>query len=159
MELDEDNNEFKICGEDSGHCDRSEEGVKWPFEGHQVKGESNRSCVRQCNNSLIARSRSPRMCWCADTPDRAFLIGRHLNYISLVLAVGRSGHGCGDIPAIGRFILHAMEDKLEPWMRDTLRWGSETATNRHRQDLQGKLGPDGIHKVDDLRILNDWTKL
>jgi len=163
MEPDEDNNELKICDEHPGYCNWTEEGVSLPFARHQVPQEAEmrvRSFLRETMPQLADRPFSfARMCWCADTPNRAFLISHHPDYASLVLAVGGSGHGFCHIPAIGGFIVDAMEDKLDPEMKETFRWRPETASKRNWQDLQGRFGPDGSNRVMDLRTVNDWTTL
>lgn len=84
-----------------------------------------------------------RICWCADTPNRAFLICQHPEHAGLVLAVGGSGHGFCHIPSIGGFVVDAMEGSLEERVARSFRWRPETALRREWGDLQGRFGPEG----------------
>ena len=74
-----------------------------------------------------------------------------------MLAVGGSGHGFCHIPAIGGFIVDAMEDKLDPIMKESFRWRPETAVNRDWKDLQGRFGPEGSNKVMGFNEVKEWT--
>lgn len=76
-----------------------------PFAKHQIPKEAEeraRGFLRETMPHLADRPFSfARICWCADTPNRAFLISKHPEYPSLVLGCGASGHGFCHIPVIG----------------------------------------------------------
>ncbi|KAH0129256.1 fructosyl amine:oxygen oxidoreductase-like protein, partial [Aureobasidium melanogenum] len=145
MEPDEDKGELKMCDEHPGYCNwmvdpQNSQRSSIPFAKHQIPKEAEeraRGFLRETMPHLADRPFSfARICWCADTPNRAFLISKHPEYPSLVLGCGASGHGFCHIPVIGRFITDAMEDKLEPRMKHSFRWRPETAVNRKWDDLQ-----------------------
>jgi len=83
----------------------SSERTSTPFALHQIPLEAEarvRGFLREVMPHLASRPFSfARICWCADTPNRAFLISKHHDHPSLVLGVGGSGHGYCHIPAIG----------------------------------------------------------
>lgn len=58
-----------------------------PFAKHQIPGEAEervRGFLRETMPHLAERPFSfARICWCADTPNRAFLISKHPDYPSL----------------------------------------------------------------------------
>lgn len=168
MEPDEDNHDLKICDEHPGYCnwvagDQNSNQTSVPFANHQIPLESEervRRFLRETMPQLADRPFSfARICWCADTPNRAFLISKHPEYPSLVLGVGGSGHGFVHIPAIGGFIADAMEDKLDNKMRHSFRWRPETAVGRQWDDLQGRYGPEGSNRVMDFQAIGAWTKI
>lgn len=114
MEPDEDNGELKICDEHPGYCnwikgtdakDPSSSKCSIPFARHQIPVEAEqrvRGFLKETMPHLAERPFSfARICWCADTPNRAFLISKHPEYPSFVLGVGGSGHGYCHIPAVG----------------------------------------------------------
>ena len=122
MEPDEDNLDLKICDEHPGYCNwitdaQNSEQRSVPFANHQIPAESERRVRRFLSETMPQLADRPfsfaRICWCADTPNRAFLISKHPDYPSLVLGVGGSGHGFCHIPAIGGFIADALEDRLD----------------------------------------------
>jgi sarcosine oxidase / L-pipecolate oxidase len=170
MEPDEDKGELKICDEHPGYCSwagdpqgggnfRSGE----PFRRDQIPIESEARCrafLREVMPHLADRPFSfARICWCADTPNRSFLITRHPDYPSLVLGVGGSGHGFCHIPAIGGFIADAMEDRLDEKMKWSFRWRPETAAGREWTDLQGRFGPQGADRVMGFDEVAEWTTI
>jgi len=165
MEPDEDNHELKICDEHPGYCnwvtgpDGKRRSV--PFARHQIPVESERrvrSFLQEAMPHLAERPLSfARICWCADTPNRSFLIGTHPDHPSLVLGVGASGHGFKDIPAIGGFIVDGMEGKLDPKLAESFRWRPETAVNRNWEDTQGRSG--GPNRVVDFHEVKSWTHI
>lgn len=112
MEPDEDCHELKICDEHPGYCnwivqgpDADGRGIlqqkkSIPFARHQIPLEAAERVRRFLGETMPRLAERPfafaRICWCADTADRVFLIDRHPEYASLVVAVGASGHGvCG----------------------------------------------------------------
>ncbi len=170
MEPDEDNHELKFCDEHPGYVNWASDSSNTtnpragdPFSKHQIPVESEARCrtfLREVMPHLADRPFSfARICWCADTPNRAFLISKHPDYASLVLAVGASGHGFCHIPAIGGFIADALEDKLDEKLKRSFRWRPETAVDRDWRDLQGRFGPDGANRVLDFQEVTAWTQI
>ncbi|TGO44459.1 hypothetical protein BOTNAR_0818g00020 [Botryotinia narcissicola] len=109
MEPDEDKHELKICDEHPGYCnwitgpDGKTRSI--PFSKQQIPMDSSkriRQFLLETMPHLADRPLSfARICWCADTPDRAFLIDIPSGYASLTLAVGGSGHGFMHITSVG----------------------------------------------------------
>jgi len=168
MEPDEDNQELKICDEHPGYCNwtsdpQNSKRTSVPFANHQIPKEAEirvRGFLHETMPHLADRPLTfARICWCADTPNRAFLISQHPNYASLILGVGGSGHGFVYIPAIGGFIADAMEDCLDKKMKNHFRWRPETAVNRQWDALQDRFGPDGSNRVMDLQDISEWTDI
>ncbi|KAL1630894.1 hypothetical protein SLS54_000768 [Diplodia seriata] len=100
-----------------------------------------------------------RICWCADTPNRSFIITKHPDHKSLLLGVGASGHGFMQIPVIGSYIADALEDKLDERMKECWRWRPETAVGRDWKDRQGRWG--GTNEVMDFQDVKEgeWTSI
>ncbi|EXJ60199.1 proline dehydrogenase [Cladophialophora yegresii CBS 114405] len=171
MEPDAEHHELKMCDEHPGYCNwtgttGTGTGDKsTPFAKHQIPLESEARCrafLRETMPHLADRPFSfARICWCADTPDRAFLISLHPEYPSLVLGVGGSGHGFAHIPSIGGFIADAMEEKLDERLKHSFRWRPETAVRRDWGDLQGRFGPEGADRVMDFQDIkeDEWTSI
>lgn len=173
IEPDEDCHDLKICDEHPGYCNwieadnsagyRREDGrLDQTLSRHQIPLEAEervRLFLRETIPQLAERPFSfARLCWCADTPDRNFLIDRHPEYGNLTLGVGGSGHGFVYIPAIGSFIVDAMEGKLDERMQEVFRWRPETAVNRNWTALQGRYGPPGSCEVMDIQKVSGWTQ-
>ncbi|KAG9514761.1 fructosyl amine:oxygen oxidoreductase-like protein, partial [Aureobasidium melanogenum] len=168
MEPDEDKGELKMCDEHPGYCNwtvdpQNSQRSSVPFAKHQIPKEAEeraRGFLRETMPHLADRPFSfARICWCADTPNRAFLISKHPEYPSLVLGCGASGHGFCHIPVIGGFITDAMEDKLEPRMKHSFRWRPETAVNRKWDDLQDRFGPEGSNRMMNFGDIVQWTNI
>ncbi|KAJ9659260.1 hypothetical protein H2201_007410 [Coniosporium apollinis] len=166
MEPDADNHELKMCDEHPGYCNwvnSPADGKRksLPFARNQIPVEAEQRCrnfLRETMPQLADRPFSfARICWCADTPNRSFLIDRHPEYPSLVLGVGGSGHGFSCIPAIGGFIVDAMEGTLDPKMAKSYRWRPETAVNRDWNDTQGRSG--ATNEVMDFQKVTQWTAI
>ncbi|KAF2146159.1 uncharacterized protein K452DRAFT_294763 [Aplosporella prunicola CBS 121167] len=165
MEPDEDAKQLKLCDEHPGYCNWTETAsgarASVPFAKHQIPLASEaraRSFLREIMPHLAERPFAfARICWCADTPNRAFLISRHPEHASLVLGAGASGHGFMHIPVIGGYIADAMEGRLEDRMQRSWRWRPETAVDRNWEDTQGRFGGDNV--VMDLRNVGEdqWT--
>ncbi|KAJ5623158.1 fructosyl-amino acid oxidase [Penicillium lividum] len=167
MEPDEDRHELKICDEHPGYCNfvadpfHGGEERSVPFAKHQIplKAEARaRGFLRDAMPHLAERPFSfARICWDADTPDRAFLIDRHPGHPSLIVAVGGSGNGAMQMPAIGGFIADALEVNLQKELKHVFRWRPETAVNRDWHSKQNRFG--GPDKVMDFQKLkeNEWT--
>ncbi|KAJ1706557.1 FAD dependent oxidoreductase [Aspergillus oryzae] len=169
MEPDEDNHELKICDEHPGYCNfvpdpkHGREVRSIPFAKHQIPLEAEaraRDFLRDTMPHLADRPLSfARICWDADTVDRAFLIDRHPEYRSLLLAVGGSGNGAMQMPTIGGFIADALEGNLQKELKHALRWRPEIAAQRDWKDTQNRFG--GPNKVMDFQKVgeNEWTKI
>ncbi|KAI9835895.1 MAG: hypothetical protein M1819_001793 [Sarea resinae] len=165
MEPDEDNHELKMCDEHPGYCNwiTGADGVRKsiPFARHQIPKEAEvrmRGFLRDTMPQLADRPFSfARICWCADTPNREFLIDFHPEHSSLLLAVGGSGHAFKHIPAIGGFIVDALEGTLDPRVAEAFKWRPETAVGRDWQDTQGRFG--GPNSVMDFQTVTGWTSI
>lgn len=165
MEPDEDRGELKICDEHPGYCnwvDQSDGTRKnVPFSKHQIPLDAEaraRDFLRDTMPHLASRPFVfARICWDADTPDRAFLIDRHPEYFSLVVAVGGCGHGFMNIPSIGGLIVDEMEGTLDERMGDAFRWRPEQAIDRNWEDTQGRFGAG--NKVMDFQKVEGWTQI
>lgn len=166
MEPDEDKHELKICDEHPGYCNfvldpKTQRPASLPFARHQIPKISEdlvRLFLRETMPHLADRPFAfARVCWCADTPDRMFLISEHPDHPSLTLGVGGSGHGFKYIPIIGSYIADCLEGKLEARMAHGWRWRPETAVDRDWKDLQGRHGV--IDTVRDFQDVPDdaWT--
>ncbi|KFX98331.1 hypothetical protein O988_04399 [Pseudogymnoascus sp. VKM F-3808] len=155
--------ELKICNEFPGYTNFSADSsgrirsVPVAREEIPIEAEERaRAYLRECMPHLAERPFSfARICWCADTPDRSFLIGRHPTYTKLLLASGDSGRSFMHIPSIGGFIVDSMEGILDPIMANAWRWRPETAIGRDVAAPQGRAG--GIGKPEDLRDVKGWT--
>lgn len=101
FEPDEERGEIKICDEHPGYTnmEQSTDGTlqSIPFEKTQVPKESEarvRALLKETIPQLADRPFSfARICWCADTPNREFIIDRHPHHSSLILGCGASGRG------------------------------------------------------------------
>lgn len=101
FEPDEERGEIKICDEHPGYTnmEQSADGTPQsiPFEKTQVPKESEarvRALLADTMPQLADRPFSfARVCWCADTPNREFIIDRHPKHPSLILGCGASGRG------------------------------------------------------------------
>ncbi|KAJ6111886.1 hypothetical protein N7523_007947 [Penicillium sp. IBT 18751x] len=169
MEPDENNHELKICDEHPGYCnfipDSNHSGEKRsiPFAKHQIPLEAEaraRDFLRDTMPHLADRPFSfARICWDADTPDRAFLIDRHPEHPSLLIAVGGSGNGAMQMPTIGGFISDALEGKLQKELKHVVRWRPETAVDRDWHSTQNRFGgPDRVMDFQDIKE-NEWTRI
>lgn len=168
MEPDADNHEMKICDEHPGYCNfikdtKTGRVASVPFARQQIPKISEdgvRAFLRETMPHLAERPFSfARICWCADTPNRAFLISTHPELSNLILGVGGSGHGFMQIPVIGNFIADCMEGALDARMVRSWRWRPETARNRDWRDTQGRYG--GKNVVMDFQDVkeSEWTNI
>ncbi|CAG8936304.1 unnamed protein product [Penicillium salamii] len=169
IEPDEDNHELKICDEHPGYCnfvmdpDHQGEIRSVPFAKMQIPLEAEgraRGFLRDTMPHLADRPFSyARICWDTDTIDRAFLIDRHPEYASLVVAVGGSRLGAMQMPSMGGFIADALEGKLQKELRDVYKWRPEIAVNRDWWSAQNRIGgPDKLMNFQDLKD-DEWTKI
>ncbi|KAL4788522.1 FAD dependent oxidoreductase [Aspergillus varians] len=165
MEPDAEKHELKLCDEHPGYCNWVDETTSVPFAERrmQIPAESEARCrafLRETMPHLAERPFSfAAVCWCADTPNRAFLISKHPEYPSLVLGVGGSGHGFCHIPSIGGFIVDAMEGTLDERMERIFRWRPETAVNRNWKDTQDRFGPGGSNQVMNFQEVTEWSRV
>ncbi|KKY18366.1 putative fructosyl amine:oxygen oxidoreductase [Phaeomoniella chlamydospora] len=169
MEPDEDKHELKMCDEHPGYCnwlpdpDSPSGKTSVPFAKHQIPIEAEeraRGFLRDIMPHLADRPFTfARICWCADTPDRNFLIGPHPDHKGLVLGIGDSGHGYKHITSIGGFIVDSMEGILDERMAEGMRWRPETATDPDW--VTGTLGRfGGPNKVMDFQVdVKGWTNI
>ncbi|CAG8281563.1 unnamed protein product [Penicillium salamii] len=169
IEPDEDKHELKICDEHPGYCnfvmdpDHQGEMRSVPFAKTQIPLEAEgraREFLRDTMPHLADRPFSfARICWDTDTIDRAFLINRHPDYASLVVAVGGSRNGAMQMPTIGGFIADALEGKLQKELKDVFKWRPEIAVNRDWWSTQNRFGrPDRLMDFQDLKD-DDWTNI
>lgn len=169
MEPDEDRHELKICDEHPGYCNFMEDskypGEKRsvPFAKEQIPLEAEARARDFLRDTMPHLAERPfvfaRICWDADTSDRAFLIDRHPDHPSLIVAVGGSGNGAMQMPTIGGFISDALEGKLQTELRDVVRWRPETAVDRDWQSTQNRFG--GPNKLMDFQNVkkDEWTEI
>ncbi|KAF8849914.1 fructosyl amine:oxygen oxidoreductase-like protein [Acephala macrosclerotiorum] len=168
MEPDAEKHELKICDEHPGYCNwttnpssSSSSKISLPFAKHQIPLEAEyrvREFLKHTMPQLSSRPFSfARICWCADTPDRQFLIDRHPEYPSLVLAVGGSGHGFTHITSVGGFVADVVERRLDGRLKRAFRWRPETAVGRNWEDVQGRRG--GPNKMMDFGDVREWTDI
>lgn len=101
FEPDPDRGEIKICDEHPGYTNMGQSGDgsdrSIPFEKMQVPKESEARVRALLSETMPQFANRPfsfaRICWCADTANRAFLIDRHPQHPSLILGCGASGRG------------------------------------------------------------------
>jgi sarcosine oxidase/L-pipecolate oxidase len=161
MEPDAERRELKICDEHPGYTNFVTPSASVPFARQQIPLEAEvrvRGFLADTMPQLATRPLSfARICWCADTPDRNFLIDRHPDYPGLVLAVGGSGHGFMHITSVGGFVADLLEEKLDENLKTAFRWRPETAVGRDWGDVQGRRG--GPNKVMDFGNVDGWTDI
>ncbi|OJJ86243.1 NAD(P)/FAD-dependent oxidoreductase [Aspergillus glaucus CBS 516.65] len=165
FEPDEENGEIKICDEHPGYTNMEQlaDGTPQsiPFERTQVPKESEarvRALLSETMPQLADRPFSfARICWCADTPNREFIIDRHPHHPSLILGCGASGRGFKYLPSIGGIIVDALEDKVPPKIHDLVKWDPEIGQNRNWKDTLGRFG--GPNKVMDFHDVKEWTNV
>ncbi|KAJ5115801.1 hypothetical protein N7456_000149 [Penicillium angulare] len=169
MEPDEDKHELKICDEHPGYCNFVQEPASSgelrsvPFAKHQIPLEAEaraRDFLRDTMPHLADRPFAfARICWDADTADRAFLIDRHPDHPSLLVAVGGSGNGAMQMPTIGGFISDALEGRLQKELKDVVRWRPEIAVDRDWHSTQNRSG--GPDRIMDFQSVKDdeWTQI
>ncbi|XRM42953.1 hypothetical protein ABZX51_006162 [Aspergillus tubingensis] len=165
FEPDEERGEIKICDEHPGYTNmvRSQDGKlqSLPFEKTQVPLESEkrvRALLRETVPQLADRPFSfARICWCADTANREFIIDRHPQHKSLILGCGASGRGYKYLPSIGSLIVDAMEGKVPQKVHDLIKWSPEIASDRDWSDTLGRFG--GPNKVMDFHDVKEWTSV
>ncbi|KAJ5226516.1 fructosyl amine:oxygen oxidoreductase [Penicillium chermesinum] len=169
MEPDEDKHELKICDEHPGYCNlvtdpnSNGETRSIPFARHQIPLEAEARVREFLRDTMPHLADRPlvfaRICWDADTPDRAFLIDRHPEHPSLLVAVGGSGNGAMQMPSIGAFICDALEGALPKELKDVVRWRPETAAQRDWSSTQGRFGgPDVVMNFQDVKE-DEWTRI
>ncbi|KAK9769610.1 putative FAD dependent oxidoreductase [Seiridium cardinale] len=168
MEPDEDNHELKMCDEHPGYCnwiDQPDSSLPMsvPIAKHEIPVAAEKRMkdfLRDCMPHLADRPLvHARVCWCVDTPNRAFLITYHPSYPSLVVASGDSGHGFMHIPSIGGFVSDCVENKLDSRFAKSWRWRPETAKEFWGHDTLNRWGAG--HKMLDLKEaeVDGWTRI
>lgn len=92
---------------------------------------------------------APKVCWCADTMDREWLLTPHPVHERLVMGTGDSGNAFKQLPVIGKYIGDIVQGKsLEPVLQETWRWRSD------KKPRVPRLGGDG--KIRDLKDVDGW---
>lgn len=168
MEPDEDLRQLKICDEHPGYCHWVMlKGTKYPFSvpfaKNQVPLQSEQRMRRFLKETMPHLADRPlvhaRLCWCADTHDRQFIITRHPRHPSLTVATGDTGLGFMQIPSIGGFISDCMESKLEHRLAKLWKWRPETVPEFWGHDPLNRSGED--NKIIDLEEAGDegWTAI
>ncbi|RGP74168.1 proline dehydrogenase [Fusarium sporotrichioides] len=151
MEPDEDLHQLKMCDEHPGYVNWIEKpGAKFPqsipFAKRQIPLESElrmRDFLRDIMPQLADRPLvHARICWCADTYDRNFLITYHPRHPSLVIASGDCGTGYKHITSIGKFISDCMEGRLEERFAKFWTWRPEKFTEFWGNDPLDRFGAD-----------------
>ncbi|KIL94379.1 proline dehydrogenase [Fusarium avenaceum] len=151
MEPDEDLHQLKMCDEHPGYCNwvtkpGSKYPVSVPFAKHQIPLESERRMKEFLKDTMPQLADRPlvhaRICWCADTQDRMFLITYHPRHPSLVVASGDCGTGYKHITSIGKFISDCMEGNLEERFVKYWRWRPEKFTEFWGKDPLDRFGAD-----------------
>ncbi|KAJ5111170.1 hypothetical protein N7532_001705 [Penicillium argentinense] len=161
MEPDEDKHELKICDEHPGYCNFIPDSRYPGRKGIPLEAEARaREFLRDTMPHLAGRPFAfARICWDADTPDRAFLIDRHPDHPSLLVAVGGSGNGAMQMPTIGGFISDALEGKLSKNVKDVVRWRPETAVDRDWNSTQDRFGgPNELMNFQNIKD-DEWTEI
>ena len=158
MEPDEDNHDLKLCDEHPGYCNWVDKG-NVPFIRDEIPVDAARRIRDLLQDTMPHLASRPfsvsKICWCADTPNRSFLIDVHPKYPSLVLGVGGSGHGFMHIPTVGGFIVDVMEGKLDGRLKHSFRWRPETAQSRDWMNVQGRFG--GPNAMTNFQDVKEWT--
>lgn len=165
MEPDEDQHQLKMCDEHPGYCNwvTREDGTRGsvPRAVDQIPSDAADRCREFLRETMPQLAERPfcfaRLCWCADTPNRSFLIDRHPDHPSLIIGAGGSGHGYMHIPTVGGYIVDLMEGCLDHRLKQSFRWRPETAVNRDWEDTQGRFG--GPNAIMDLQAVNTWTNI
>ena len=168
IEPDEDANQLKICDEHPGYCNwvtkpGAEFPTSMPFAKQQIPVQSERRIHELLRTTMPQLAGRPlvhaRLCWCADTRDRTFIITYHPTHPSLVIASGDTGSGFSSVPAIGQFIVDCMEGSLEPRFARLWRWRPEIAQGFWGEEVLGRTGADW--KVIDLQkaAAEGWTHI
>ncbi|KAI9925276.1 hypothetical protein ASPWEDRAFT_120490 [Aspergillus wentii DTO 134E9] len=165
FEPDEERGEIKICDEHPGYTNMVQDADgtcrSIPFEKTQVPAESEarvRALLAETMPQFADRPFSfARICWCADTANREFIIDRHPHHPSLILGCGASGRGFKYLPSIGNLIVDAMEDKVPSRIHEIIKWDPESAANRNWRDTLGRFG--GPNKVMDFHDVKEWTNV
>ncbi|EON68942.1 hypothetical protein W97_08200 [Coniosporium apollinis CBS 100218] len=166
IEPDAEKRELKVCDEHPGYCNfvigENGEMRSVPFARQQIPVEAAERAHQLLRDTIGGdipeREFSfARICWDADTVDRIFLIDRHPRYRRLVVAVGGSGNGFMNMPAVGLLVADALEDRMEPRLKKMLRWRPEIAVDRDWWDTQGRFG--GEYKVMDFKDVKEWTNV
>jgi sarcosine oxidase/L-pipecolate oxidase len=103
FEPDDERGEIKLCDEHPGYTNmvHMHDGslASRPFEKTQVPKDSERRIRALLSETMPQLANRPfsfaRVCWCADTPNREYIIDRHPKHPSLILGCGASGRGKG----------------------------------------------------------------
>ncbi|KAL6923908.1 hypothetical protein FSHL1_001158 [Fusarium sambucinum] len=153
MEPDEDLHQLKMCDEHPGYVNWMQKpGTKFPqsipFAKHQIPLESERRMRDFLKDVMPQLADRPlvhaRICWCADTYDRNFLITYHPRHPSLIIASGDCGTGYKHITSIGKYISDCMEGTLEDRFAKFWKWRPEKFTEFWGKDPLDRFGADDM---------------
>ena len=89
------------------------------------------------------------VCWCADTPDRSWIIDKHPDMSNVLLATGDSGMAFKFLPTIGKHIVDALENQLDADKRVKWKWRPEMTALPENQSR-------GPGEIKDLKQLAGW---
>ncbi|EME80877.1 uncharacterized protein MYCFIDRAFT_46458 [Pseudocercospora fijiensis CIRAD86] len=91
-----------------------------PWEAQQKTIEFTRWILSELTEAEIESS---RLCWDMETFDYNWLIGYHPDSPeSLMIATGGSGHSFKNMPNVGKYIVQAMEGKLDQELSELWKW-------------------------------------
>jgi len=126
-----------------------------PDRGHLIPKanlQALRRCLREVYPDLSERPFSAtRLCWYNDTPDGNWIIGRDPADSSLMFATAGSGHAYKFLPVIGRLVADAIQETLDPSIRDKFSLDREyTSRHESRSGHQAELDLDKLCVAADL---------
>ncbi|OKL57829.1 hypothetical protein UA08_07288 [Talaromyces atroroseus] len=96
-----------------------------------------------------------RVCWCTDSPDSHYLIDRHPQHPSLLLATGDSGHAFKMLPIIGNYIADALEGSEQGLKKEWRYGGRKEVRNVTRPGTEVK----DLRSVLGIQDVGDMSKL
>lgn len=95
-----------------------------------------------------------RICWCADTSDRSWIIDAHPTLPNVLLATGDSGMAFKFLPTIGKYIVEALEGRLNGTQKEKWKWRPEDDSMIKMQATIDHSRGGG--QVKDLASLEGW---
>lgn len=92
-----------------------------------------------------------KVCWCADTRDRNWLVDVHPVHTRLLLATGDSGNGFKMLPVMGKYIADLVEGKsLDPILQEAWKW------RPGQQSCEKRWGGNNDGQTEDLKDMDGW---
>lgn len=156
---------FKICNTDSSYLDTVQHHdcdwgpISIPRDNAYHKTDTQPSEAEAITKTFLryilpelgdAEIESSRMCWDMETHDYNWLIDYHPESPnSLLIATGGSGHSFKNIVNVGRYIVEALEGRLESGYKELWRWrpdrigkdlDSEERARRPKLELRDAVG-------------------